>query len=83
VAGILHVCFNPSHLPGGEIGGGPTVDPVRSENEGCLDVSEAASGAGGELVAGTGLISAGSIGSTLEPEGMRPLCGLVAASSDT
>jgi hypothetical protein len=83
VAGILHVCFDPSHLPDSEVGGGPTVDPVRSENEGCLDMSEAASGAGGELVVGTGSISAGRIESSLEFEGMRSFCGLVAASSDT
>ena len=79
MAGILHVSFNPSNLPGGEVGGGPAVDPVRSENEGCSDVSKAASGARGELVAGTGSISAGRIESTLEPEGVRSLCGLVAA----
>lgn len=46
-------------------------------------MSEAGSGAGDEVVAGTGSISAGRTGSTLEPEGMRSFCGLVAASSDT
>lgn len=50
---------------------------------GCFEVSEAASGAGDEIGAGTVLMSARRTEFTLGSERMGSVCGLVGASFDT
>jgi hypothetical protein len=59
------------------------MDSVCLENVGCFEVSEAASGAGDEIGAGTVLMSARRTEFTLGSERMGSVCGLVGASFDT